>query len=143
MLNLMKRKTVDLLVEQFWKEGYLTLRRKFGTYLPEPDKIGNFDVDIIAKQRKNYAIGLTLTAEDFRNSNLIERLTFLSTRQTRYSNKRVQLFVGVPTEYFEKAKSLVKLLSPAARKNIRIFQIEDKVFTNPNAVRRNQKVLFS
>ncbi|HUX93862.1 MAG TPA: hypothetical protein VMV36_08635 [Ignavibacteriaceae bacterium] len=143
MLNLIKRRTVDLLVQQFWKEGYLTVRRRFGTYLPEPDKIGSFEVDIIAKQRKNYAIGLTLTPEDFKNSNLIEKLTFLSTRQTRYSNKRVQLFVGVPTEFFEKAKSMVKLLSLEARKNIKIFQIEDKAVTNTNIPVRNQKVLFS
>ncbi|MHB8578506.1 MAG: hypothetical protein ACYDA4_01430 [Ignavibacteriaceae bacterium] len=139
----MKRRTIDLLVQQFWKEGYLTVRRRFGTYLPEPDKIGSFEVDIIAKQRKNYAIGLTLTPEDFRNANLIEKLTFLSTRQTRYSNKRVQLFVGVPSEFLEKAKSMVRLLSPEARKNIKIFQIEDKVLSNTNDLGRNQKVLFS
>ncbi len=143
MLNLIKRRTVDLLVQQFWKEGYLTVRRRFGTYLPEPDKIGSFEVDIIAKQRKNYAIGLTLTPEDFKNSNLIEKLTFLSTRQTRYSNKRVQLFVGVPTEFFEKAKSMAKLLSPEARKNIKIFKIGDKALTNIYVPEKNQKVLFS
>ncbi len=41
------RKNVDQLVDQFWKRGYFTVSRKFGTYLPEPSKVGGFDVDII------------------------------------------------------------------------------------------------
>lgn len=52
MLELMKRRTIDLLVEQFWKQGYLTISRKYGTYLPEPNKVGGFDVDIIGRQKK-------------------------------------------------------------------------------------------
>ena len=143
MLNIVKRRTVDLLVQQFWKEGYLTIRRRYGTYLPEPDRIGSFEVDVIAKQWKNYAIGLTLTADDFKNSRLIEKLTFLSTRQTKYSNKRVQLFVGVPTDYFERAKSIVKLLSPEARRNTKIVQIEDRDISRSKGPSIGQKVLFS
>lgn len=143
MLNIVKRRTVDLLVQQFWKEGYLTVSRRYGTYLPEPDRIGSFEVDVIAKQWKNYAIGLTLTADDFKNSRLIEKLTFLSTRQTKYSNKRVQLFVGVPTDYFERAKSIVKLLSPEARRNTKIVQIEDRDMSRSKGPSIGQKVLFS
>ena len=143
MLNIVKRRTVDLLVQQFWKEGYLTVSRRYGTYLPEPDRIGSFEVDVIAKQWKNYAIGLTLTADDFKNSRLIEKLTFLSTRQTKYSNKRVQLFVGVPTDYFERAKSIVKLLSPEARRNTKIVQIEDRDISRSKGPSIGQKVLFS
>ncbi len=143
MLNIVKRRTVDLLVQQFWKEGYLTIRRRYGTYLPEPDRIGSFEVDVIAKQWKNYAIGLTLTADDFKNSRLIEKLTFLSTRQTKYSNKRVQLFVGVTTDYLERAKSIVKLLSPEAKRNTKIVQIEDRDMSRLKVSNIGQKVLFS
>jgi len=139
----LKRKTVDRLVDQFWKQGYLTVSRKFGTYLPEPGKIGNFEVDIIAKQRNNYAIGLILSEDDFKNSNLIEKLTFLSTRQTRYTNKKVYLFVGVRAEFFNRAKAMIKLLSPEARKSVRLFQIEDKDSFQKNAVEEKQKILFS
>ena len=56
-MNENARKNVDQLVEQFWKRGYFTVSRKFGTYLPEPSKVGNFDVDIIARYKKDYAIG--------------------------------------------------------------------------------------
>ncbi len=139
----LKRRVVDQLVDQFWKQGYLTVSRKFGTYLPDPGKIGNFEVDIIAKQRNNYAIGLILSENDFKNSDLIEKLTYLSTRQTRYTNKKVYLFVGVKTEFYNRAKSLIKLLSPEARKSVRVFQIEDKSSFQKASVEEKQKILFS
>ena len=41
MLDLMKRQSVDLLIDQFWKNGYLTISRKFGTLLPEPQRWGD------------------------------------------------------------------------------------------------------
>ena len=65
MLDLVKRKRVDLLVDQLWKYGYLTLKRKFGTYLPEPEKVGEFDIDIVSRQKKDYAIGVTLSVDVF------------------------------------------------------------------------------
>ena len=96
MIEYDKRRSVDLLVEKFWKQGYLTVSRKFGTYLPEPGKVGDFEIDIIARYKKNYAIGITLTEADLKDSKIIEKLTYLATRQTKFSNKRVLLFVGVP-----------------------------------------------
>jgi len=122
MLELMKRRTIDLLVEQFWKRGYLTVSRKFGTYLPEPSKIGKFDVDVIAKYKNNFAIGITLTNEDMGDALIIDRLNFLATRQTKYTNKKVLLFIGVPSALFGNAKIIVEKLEPEARKNIRCSQ---------------------
>lgn len=143
MLELMKRRTVDLLVEQFWKQGYLTVSRKFGTYLPEPGKVGIFDVDIIAKQKNNYAIGITLTADDLRDKDLVEKINFLATRQTKFTNRRVLLFIGTPVNIFKNVKVLLETFSPEIRKNIRLFQIEER---QPHYIRRSRKienVLFS
>ena len=143
MLELMKRRTVDLLVEQFWKHGYLTVSRKFGTYLPEPAKVGTFDVDIIAKQKNNYAIGITLTADDLKNTDITERLNFLATRQTKYTNKRVLLFIGTPVDIYKNVKVLLETLSPDVRKNIRLFQIEERQAQFTRRSRKNESVLFS
>ena len=143
MLELDKRKSVDLLIEQFWKLGYLTLSRKFGTYLPEPAKIGGFDVDIVAKQKKNYAIGITLAHDDLKNINLPKKLAYLATRQTKYSNKKVSLFVGVPYEYFKHAKDLIDLLNEDIKKNIRLFRIVEKNLPKRSNNRTGQQVLFS
>ncbi len=143
MLNIEKRKFVDLLVEQFWRNGYLTVSRKFGTYLPEPSKVGGFDVDVIAKQRKKYAIGITLTEEDFKNPKLAEKIIFLSTRQTKYTNNKVMLFIGVPAQFVKNAKSLIESLTEDVRKSIRIFEIVERRVSRRRDNMKGQSVLFS
>lgn len=142
-MNENARKNVDQLVEQFWKRGYFTVSRKFGTYLPEPSKVGNFDVDIIARYKKDYAIGITLAEEDFQKINLIEKLTYLATRHTKYSNKKVKLFVGVPVICFKQAKILIEQLDADVQKNIKLFQIVDERLPSVRRRKRVPDVLFS
>ena len=125
-MNTLKRKNIDFLIEQFWKNGYLTVSRKLGTYLPEPEKIGGFDVDIIAKQGKDYALGITLSEEDFRDPKLLDRISFLATRHTKFTQKPVALYIGVPDEYLLIAKGLLNSLSNEIKINIRLFNLVDK-----------------
>ncbi|MGE5858922.1 MAG: hypothetical protein ACM34J_00105 [Ignavibacteria bacterium] len=140
---MMKRKSVDLLVEQFWKNGYLTIRRKFGTYLPEPAKVGNFDVDIIARYKDSYAIGLTLTKNDMNNAKIKEKIIFLATRQTRFTNKQVKLFIGADETIYKNAKALIEILDNHVKKNIRLFQIIDRPVEVKRKHNFKEKVLFS
>ena len=142
-MNEILRKNVDQLVEQFWKKGYLTVSRKFGTYLPEPSKVGAFDVDIIARYKKDYAIGLTLTEQDFQNINLSKKLSYLATRHTKYSNKKVKLFVGIPSIYFKQARILIEQLGPDVQKNIKLFQIVSERLPSVRKSKRVPNVLFS
>ncbi len=143
MLDTMKRRNIDLLIEQFWKHGYTTVSRKYGTYLPEPSKIGEFDVDIVARFKKDYAIGITLSEPDLNAPNILDKLRYLATRKTKYTNKKVLLFVGVPAEYMNNAKLLIDFLEEDLKRNIKIFPIIEK----PLAVRRSSrgamKILFS
>jgi hypothetical protein len=136
-----RRKEIDLLVEHFWKRGFLTLSRKFGTYLPEPSTIGGFEVDIVARQKNTYAIGVTLRKEDLNDSALVNRLRYLATRQTRNSNKRVFLFVGVNKQDYSTAKSLLNKIEEEIRKNISLFIIEEKTLIKKLPVK--EPVLFS
>ena len=143
-MNTERRKDIDLLIEEFWKKGYLTVSRKYGTYLPEPSSIGGFDVDVVAKQRDNYAIGITLTDQDFKESSFIKnKLSYLAQRQTRGSNKKVLLFVGVSVSNFKYAKALLDELDPDTRKNIRLFQISEKPKVIMRKELKTNKVLFS
>jgi hypothetical protein len=142
-MEMMKRKSVDLLVEQFWKNGYLTVRRKFGTYLPEPAKVGNFDVDIIARYKDSYAIGLTLTKNDMNNAKIKEKIIFLATRQTRFTNKQVKLFIGADETIYKNAKALIETLDNDVKKNIRLFQIIDRPVEVKRKHNFKEKVLFS
>lgn len=144
MMDLDRRKEIDLLIEEFWRKGYLTVSRKFGTYLPEPADIGGFEVDVIAKQRNTYAIGITLTDQDFKDLMSIKnKLLYLANRQTRGSNKKVQLFVGVSLNNFQRAKNLLEDLDPETRKNIKLFQILEKLPPPLPRVSRKERVLFS
>lgn len=143
-MNTERRRDVDLLVEEFWKKGYLTVFRKYGTYLPEPSNIGGFDVDVIAKQKDNYAIGITLTDQDFKDSSFIKnKLSYLAQRQRRGSNKKVLLFVGVSNLNYKYAKALLDELDPETRKNIKLFEITARQSLNIRNELRTNKVLFS
>ena len=143
MTDINKQRSVDLLVEKFWKQGYLTVSRKYGTYLPEPSKVGDFDVDIIARYKKNYAIGITLTEGDLKDPKILEKLSYLATRQTKFTNKRVLLFIGVPNDLFKLAKELIDFLDSTARKNIRLFPIVEKSLPSRRKNRQEEATLFS
>jgi hypothetical protein len=143
-MNTDRRRDVDLLIEEFWKKGYLTLYRKFGTYLPEPSNIGEFEVDVIAKLKDNFAIGITLSDQDFKDSSFIKnKLSYLAQRQTRGSNKKVQLFVGVSLLNLKYAKTLLDELDPETKKNIKLFPITDKPDLSIRKENRAEKILFS
>lgn len=141
-MNLTQKKNIDLLIDHFWKHGYLTVSRKFGIYLPEPTKIGDHEVDVIAKYKNDYAIGIILNAEDIESTSVREKLVFLASRQTRWTNKRVVLFAGVSFQLYGKAKSIIQTLDEDVKKNIRLIQIFDPVIKQ-NVGRKKQRVLFS
>ena len=138
-----RRKEIDLLVEHFWKKGYLTLSRKFGTYLPEPSDIGGFQVDIIARQKNNYAIGITLNSDDLNDNTLLNRIIYLATRQTRNTSKKVSLFVGVNKTDYSIVKSYLNRIDEDIRKNIRLFIIEEKPVSAPSPSNKKEQILFS
>jgi len=117
------RENVDEIVSHFWRNGYLTISRRFGKYLPEPDKIGRYEVDAVARYKKKIAIGLIITKEDLNDKKLPEKLKFLTMRNSRYSANEIKLFVGVnSTELFE-AKTVLMQLDPIIRKQIKLVQL--------------------
>lgn len=117
------RETIDLLVKHFWQNGYLTVSRKCGTYLPAPAPVGNYSVDAIGRYNKKYAIGIILSREELTDSKSITKLDYLATRHTRFSNKRVSLFAGVEEEDMPLMKDLLGKLSPEARRNIKLVSL--------------------
>jgi len=126
MKESVKQQNIDDLIGHFWRNGYLTLSRRFGKYLPEPNNVGDFKVDAIGKQRKKYIIGLVLTEKDLNDTKTTAKLEFLATRHTKYSGKRVTLFVGVPKHLIKDTKYKISLLSVEAQKCIKIVSIGKK-----------------
>jgi len=141
MANENSRKLVDSVIDQFWKLGYLTLSRKFGTYLPEPPRIGQYEVDAIARQNENYAIGIALHESDFGDTKLLQKLSFLACRQTKRSNKRVMLLVGVPYSKMRMAKELIEYLPIEAKLNVKLFPVSNEPINRKGSIKNRQSKL--
>ncbi|MCF8261453.1 MAG: hypothetical protein K9J12_11820 [Melioribacteraceae bacterium] len=123
-MNMLKRQeTVDELVLQLRRKGFMTISRRFGKYLPDPKPIGKYQIDAVGRYKKDYAIGLNLTEDDFESVEIREKITFLANRHTKSSNKNVLLYLGVPSKFLTRAKSIVSDLDLFLQKNIRIIPL--------------------
>jgi hypothetical protein len=138
-----ERRNIDLLVNRFWKHGFFTVYRKYGTYLPEPTKIGEFDVDVVARLENKYAIGITINKNDLILNNLKEKILYLATRHTRKTNEPVQLFVGVPTLFVKQIKVILNSLPEEVKKNVKLIHIPDENNYSLKPNRKKEKILFA
>lgn len=119
-MNNAPREEINNLIKHFWQNGYLTVSRRFGTYLPEPERIGNYEIDALGRYDNKYVIGLVVTADDLNNPELPMKLDFLATRNTKYTHKKVMLYVGTEKSNILKLKMVLASLDESIRKNIRI-----------------------
>lgn len=120
-----KRERVDHLIDHLWSNGYLTLSRKYGKYLPAPTPVGNYEVDAIAKYKKKIAIGLTVSEEDFNDPNFMTKLQSITHEKIKFPNSRITLFLGVPNNLFLKAHMLISSLDETTRGMIKIVTLPD------------------
>lgn len=116
---------VDDLITHFWKNGYLTVSRKYGKFLPEPKPIGEYEVDAVGKLKKKFALGIVLNEEELNNPKIYSKLNYLATRQTKFSNKHITLFVGVPRNLLNKARVIVAGLEDSVKKNIKLIGVDE------------------
>lgn len=121
------REKVDLLIDHFWQNGYLTLSRKYGTYLPAPPKMGDYEIDAVAKYKKKIAIGLTVTEEELNNPNFITKLDFLTHYNHQYPQSRITLFLGVPYNSVVKASLIVSSLAEETQKQIKVVTLQGNI----------------
>lgn len=117
---------VDQIIHQFWKNGYLTLSRRYGKFLPEPKPIGEYQIDAVGKYKKKMALGVILREEELNDPRIISKLDFLATQHFKSSSTRVSLFVGVPAEYINKARMIIKSLPESSQKNIKLVTLRDE-----------------
>lgn len=117
---------VDQLIHHFWKNGYLTLSRRYSKYLPEPKPIGQYQIDAVGRYKKKMVLGVILREEELNDPKIISKLDFLATQHFKNSSTRVSLFVGVPAEYMNKARIIIKSLSETAQKKIKLVTLRDE-----------------
>lgn len=121
-----RKNSVDLLITEFWKNGYSTLSRKFGKYLPDPPKIGDYEIDLLARKGKDYAIGLSLSSFDLSDLKILEKIRFLASRRIKHSNKPVTLFLGIPMKIYKPIRELIDSLDSGVKRNIKIVALIEK-----------------
>ena len=143
IMNISERKAIDLLVNEFWRLGFFTISRRFGTYLPEPENIGKFSVDVVGRLKEKYAVGITLKKEDIFSSDLIEKINFLASRRTKYSDKSITLFIGVPDIYFKQVKEILSNVDEKIKKNIKLIRIIENDIDSKKDKTKDQQVIFS
>lgn len=142
-MNISERKAIDLLVNEFWRLGFFTVSRRLGTYLPEPEDIGKFKVDVIGRQKDKYAIGITLNKEAIFNPTLIEKINYLASRKTRTSDKPILLLIGVVDIYFKQVKELLLSVDENVKRNIKLTRILEEDFESRRSNRQTQQMIFS
>lgn len=120
------KERVDSLIKHFWKNGFLTLSRKHGTYLPSPTPIGDYDVDAVGKLNKKYVLGLTLTKQDIENTNTLRKIKFLASQKNKFSLQKVTLFLGCTDELRSEVETLLLSLDESLRKNIKIVSTSEQ-----------------
>ena len=130
MERITQKDRVDSLIQHFWRNGYLTLSRKFGTYLPNPNPIGTFEVDAIGKYKKKYVFGITISEEELQSKTILSKINFLASRNLQYSNKKVTLFIGVSKNSIKKAKELISMLEKEVQKSIKVVGIPSVRFNS-------------
>jgi len=122
-----RKKNIDLLVSHLWKLGYTIIKRKLGTYLSEPPTVNGYEIDIVAKLHRQYAMGICIDKRDLKDSNLLEKLNYLASRKTKSGNKEVLLFMGFPFEIYKTVKDLVSSLDEPIRRNIYLVPVYETV----------------
>jgi len=132
---------IDLLVSEFWKRGYTIQSRKYGKYLPEPPAIGEFQIDILAKRDKDFAIGIAVSEYEVNDSAILNKLTFLATRITRMTKRNVHLLIGAPPNCYRRIKELLDSVALLSKEHVSLHllnETEADLFTvtyNRNAER--------
>ena len=123
MIPKLKREKVDYLIDHLWQQGYLTLSRKFGKYLPAPPMIGHYEVDAVAKYKKKIAIGLTVSEEELNEHSFLSKLDFLANYNARFPKNKITLFLGVLNNSLVKLSLLISSLNEETQKQIKIVTL--------------------
>lgn len=127
---LSEKEKVDLIIEKFWELGFLTVARKYGKYLKDPQPIGKYEVEAIGKSGSKYIIGIVITEKDLRDPNILSKIRFLATRKSRISNKNALLLIGTEASLYSKAFELVNSLEEPVKRNIKIFEFNKREENN-------------
>jgi hypothetical protein len=118
-----KIEILNLLVPKLWWDGYSVISRRFAKHLPEPERVGLYDVDVVARHGDTYLIGLSITAAELNDAKLVEKIKFLASRKSRYTNQPIRLWLGVDQPHYARLMAILKQLPEEERKNVKCISV--------------------
>jgi hypothetical protein len=118
-----KIEILNLLVPKLWWDGYRVISRRFAKHLPEPEPVGMYDIDVVAKRGETFLIGLSITAADLADAKLVDKIRFLASRKSRYTNQPIRLWLGVDQPHYARLMAIMKTVSEEERKNIKCISV--------------------
>lgn len=125
MITFDKRDITDKLYFKLRASGYSTIGRRFGTYLPDPPDIGEFQIDILAKQKKEFAIGIVLDDLAGVDVNFIkQKIRFLAERKSTYSGNPVKLYIALTRKNYFFIKHLIDSDLSDISLNIELYLVD-------------------
>ncbi|KAB2909412.1 MAG: hypothetical protein LC102_02345 [Ignavibacteriales bacterium] len=108
MYKLNKRDLTDKLYFKLREIGYSTIGRRYGTYLPNPPDIGEFEIDILAKRKMDFAIGIAIDDLSGVDIEFIKKkIRFLAGRKSTYSGNPVRLYIAVTRRNYFLLKHII------------------------------------
>lgn len=120
----MKDEKINELVRFFWKFGYEPIQIKGSKYLKAPERIGNYEIDILAKKDKYFAIGIVIKNSEIENQNeLIQKITYLASLKNKFDKKDIYLFLGCQKENYETIKKLLNFVPRNFHHKIKLFYL--------------------
>lgn len=118
-----RKELLDTLVQKIRLEGYQIVSRKHGKFLPAPPPVGSHEIDVLAKRNNKFVIGLAVTSEEVKKDGLKDKLAYLATRTSRYSNLPVILFIGVEQSQYVKLAQILQQIPAEVKRQIRTFPV--------------------
>ncbi len=120
LIALPRKDRIDELVWYLMTKGFGITQRKFGKYLSEPPQVGGYEVDLVAKRSKEYALGVIVTNDEPFNDAFLRKVEILASRKTKYTNKTVPLYLSIPAERLNELRRVLLRISEEQRRNVRL-----------------------
>lgn len=118
-----RKELVESLIQKIRMEGYQIVNRRYGKFVPAPQPVGGHEVDILAKRNGSFIIGLCLASGDFAGSDLEEKVRYLASRTSKYSNTPVKLYIAIDQSIYVRLAKILQDLPHELRHRIRAYPL--------------------
>lgn len=120
LIAIPRKDRIDELVWYLMTKGFSITQRKFGKYLSEPPQVAGYEVDLVAKRSREYALGVIVTNDEVFSEAFLRKVETLSSRKTKYTGRTVPLYLSIPAERLNELRRVLLRIPEENRRNVRL-----------------------